>query len=155
MVIFVLLRPNLGPAATTNLSASISDSQRTKRYALSNMLLSTTSAIPAHTITAHHGMVISQVTAGRHIGKDLLAGARDLYGGRSKSLEKDLKQARRQALTELASQAQRKGANGVVGIRLDMENVAGSMLLFVGQGTAVTAVQNDPSTVGVLDGESL
>lgn len=106
------------------------------------MLLSTTSEIPAHTITAYHGVAISQVTAGRHLGKDIAAGVRDIFGGRSKSLETDLEAARRQALDELASQAQGMGANAVVGIRVDMENVGGSMLLFVGQGTAVTAVKD-------------
>ncbi len=105
------------------------------------MLLSTTSQIPGHTITGYRGMVISQVTAGRHLGKDVLAGVRDVFGGRSKSLEKDLQAARKEALNELASEAQQMGANGVVGIRLDMENVGGSMLLFVGQGTAVTAIK--------------
>ncbi|MCQ3803687.1 MAG: YbjQ family protein [bacterium] len=105
------------------------------------MLLSTTSEVPGHTITAYKGMVISQVTAGRHLGKDVLAGVRDVFGGRSKSLEKDLESARQQALSELAAKAQQIGANAVVGIRLDMENVAGSMLLFVGQGTAVTATR--------------
>ncbi len=105
------------------------------------MLLSTTSEIPAHTITGYHGMVISQVTAGRHLGKDIAAGVRDIFGGRSKSLETDLEGARKQALDELASEARQMGANAVVGIRVDMENVGGSMLLFVGQGTAVTAVK--------------
>ena len=103
------------------------------------MLLSTTSEVPGHTITGYKGMVISQVTAGRHLGKDVLTGVRDVFGGRSKSLEKDLEGARREALSELAAKAQRMGADAVVGIRLDMENVSGSMLLFVGQGTAVTA----------------
>ena len=106
------------------------------------MLLSTTSEIPGHTITAYKGMVISQVTAGRHVGKDVLAGVRDVFGGRSKSLEKDLEAARREALSELADNAREIGANAIVGIRLDMENVAGSMLLFVGQGTAVTAAKS-------------
>jgi uncharacterized protein YbjQ (UPF0145 family) len=104
------------------------------------MLLSTTSELPAHTITAYKGMVISQVSAGRHIGKDVLAGVRDVFGGRSKSLERDLEAARRQALGELAERAQELGGNAVVGVRVDMENVGASMLLFVGQGTAVTAV---------------
>ena len=106
------------------------------------MLLSTTSEVPGHTITGYKGMVISQVTAGRHLGKDVLTGVRDMFGGRSKSLEKDLEGARQEALSELAAKAKRMGADAVVGIRLDMENVSGSMLLFVGQGTAVTASKN-------------
>ena len=106
------------------------------------MLLSTTSEVPGHTITGYKGVVISQVTAGRHIGKDVLAGVRDVFGGRSKSLERDLEASRQQALEELATKADRMGANAVVGIRLDMENVAGSMLLFVGQGTAVVATKS-------------
>lgn len=101
------------------------------------MLLSTTPEVPGHNITDYKGLVISQVTAGRHIGKDVLAGVRDVFGGRSKSLEKDLQNSRQEALSELAGKARQMGANAVVGIRLDMENVAGSMLLFVGQGTAV------------------
>lgn len=106
------------------------------------MLLSTTSEVPGHAITGYKGIVISQVTAGRHLGKDVLTGVRDVFGGRSKSLERDLEAAREQALSELATKAQAMGANAVVGIRLDMENVGGSMLLFVGQGTAVTATKD-------------
>ena len=106
------------------------------------MLLSTTSEVPGHTITGYRGMVTSQVTAGRHIGKDVLTGVRDVFGGRSKSLERDLEASRQQALSDLASKAERMGANAVIGIRLDMENVGGSMLLFVGQGTAVTATKS-------------
>ena len=106
------------------------------------VLLSTTSEVPGHTITGYKGIGISQVSAGRHIGKDVLAGVRDVFGGRSKSLEKDLEASRQQALSELAAKAEQIGANAVIGIRLDMENVGGTMLLFVGQGTAVTATKS-------------
>ncbi len=106
------------------------------------MLISTTAGIAGHTIIEHKGLVLSQVTAGRHVGKDVLAGMRDVFGGRSKSLEKDLEASRRAALSELASEAGKIGANAVVGMRLDMENVSGSMLLFVGQGTAVVVARD-------------
>jgi uncharacterized protein YbjQ (UPF0145 family) len=68
-----------------------------------------------------------------------MATVRDIVGGRSAAYEKELREARRVAFEELQAEAQRIGANAVVGIDLDYEVVGpnGSMLMVSVSGTAV------------------
>ena len=65
---------------------------------------------------------------------------RDIVGGRAGSYETVLRDARQQALSELAEEARKMGSNAVVGIDLDYEVLGqgGSMLMVSASGTAVT-----------------
>ena len=76
---------------------------------------------------------------GANIFKDLFAGIRDIVGGRAGAYEGALRDARRQAYDELAYEAERMGADAVVGVDLDYEVVGqnGSMLMVSISGTAV------------------
>ena len=62
-----------------------------------------------------------------------------MFGGRSKTYERVLEQAKEDALRELAEKAQALGANGVLGVDLDFETIGsgGSMLMVIATGTAV------------------
>lgn len=68
-----------------------------------------------------------------------MAGIRDFFGGRSGAYEEVLREAKDTALEEMAREAQKLGANAVVGIDLDYETVggSGSMLMVTCSGTAV------------------
>ena len=68
-----------------------------------------------------------------------MASIRDFFGGRSGAYEDVLRQAKNTALTEMEREAERMGANAVVGIDLDYETVgqSGSMLMVTCSGTAV------------------
>ena len=74
-----------------------------------------------------------------NIFKDLFAGIRDIVGGRAGAYEGALRDARRQAYEELRYEAERMGADAVVGVDLDYEVVGqgGSMLMVSISGTAV------------------
>lgn len=78
---------------------------------------------------------------GTNIFKDFLAGIRDIVGGRSGAYEKSLREAREIALDELKAEALSLGANAIVGIDLDYENISAggnsSMLMVSASGTAV------------------
>jgi uncharacterized protein YbjQ (UPF0145 family) len=103
------------------------------------MILSTTPTIEGRPATAYLGVVTGEAILGANIFKDLFAGIRDIVGGRSGSYEQVLRDARTQALDDLAAEAQRLGADAVVGIDLDYETVGqgGSMLMVTASGTAV------------------
>jgi len=103
------------------------------------MLQSTTPTLEGHRITAYKGIVTGEAILGANLFKDLFAGIRDLVGGRSAAYERELNNARRIALDELADQARRLGANAVVGVDLDYEVIGqnGSMLMVSASGTAV------------------
>ncbi|MEP2981118.1 MAG: heavy metal-binding domain-containing protein [Lentilitoribacter sp.] len=105
------------------------------------MIVSTTNSIEGKTITRYHGIVTGEAILGTNIFKDFLAGIRDIVGGRSGAYEKSLREAREIALDELRAEAASLGANAIVGVDLDYENISAggnsSMLMVSASGTAV------------------
>lgn len=101
------------------------------------MIITTTAVIEGRPVQEYLGIVNAQSIIGANIFKDLFAGLRDVFGGRSKTYEKVLEQAKEDALRELSQKAQGMGANAVVGVDLDFETVGGSMLMVIASGTAV------------------
>lgn len=104
------------------------------------MIISTTPNIEGRNITQYHGVVTGEAILGANIFKDFFAGIRDIVGGRSAAYERELRKAREIAMRELGEDAQRLGANAVVGVDLDYETVGqqGGMLMVSVSGTAVT-----------------
>lgn len=103
------------------------------------IIVSTTPTLEGHPIREYLGVVTGEVIVGANIFKDLFANIRDIVGGRAGAYESTLRDARREAFTELRSEAERLGANAVVGIDIDYEVVGqgGSMLMVSVSGTAV------------------
>lgn len=101
------------------------------------MIVTTTPAIEGHRIEAYLGIVAGEAILGAHIGRDILASITDLVGGRSKAYEEKVNQARDIALDEMASRAQAKGGNAVVGVDIDYEIIRQGMLMVSASGTAV------------------
>lgn len=103
------------------------------------MILTTTPTIEGRTIIEYKGVVFGEVITGVNFIKDFKASLRDIVGGRSGSYEKELINARVQALKELEERARQMNADAVVGIDLDYEVLgqSGSMLMVSASGTAV------------------
>lgn len=104
------------------------------------MIFSTTPNIEGKRITEYHGIVTGEAILGANIFKDIMAGIRDIVGGRSGAYEKAFRQARQIAFEEMEQQAAELGVNAVVGIDIDTETVGsqGAMLMVSVNGTAVT-----------------
>ena len=103
------------------------------------MLLTTTPTVEGRRIVTYYGVVTGETIIGANVMRDFLAGIRDFFGGRSGAYEEVLREAKNTALEEMSREAQRLGANAVVGIDLDYETVggSGSMLMVTCRGTAV------------------
>ncbi len=105
------------------------------------MILSTTNTIEGHAIAEYKGVVTGEAILGTNIFKDFFAGIRDIVGGRSGAYEKSLREARQIAIEEMKDEARKLGANAVIGIDLDYENISAggnsSMLMVSATGTAV------------------
>lgn len=103
------------------------------------MLLTTTNTIEGNKVTRYIGLVSGEAIIGANLFKDIFAGIRDIVGGRSGSYERVLREAKDNALAEMANNAEKLGANAVIGIDLDYETVGqnGSMLMVSSSGTAV------------------
>jgi uncharacterized protein YbjQ (UPF0145 family) len=103
------------------------------------MILTTTPNIEGQPIRDYKGIVTGEVIVGANIFKDLFASVRDIVGGRSGAYESTLRDAREEAMRELAAEAKSLGATAVVGIDFDYEVLGqgGSMLMVTASRTAV------------------
>lgn len=104
------------------------------------MIITTTGGIEGREIADYKGIVFGEVITGINFLKDIGAGLRNFFGGRSKGYEDEMINARNQALDEMQQRAVQCGANAVVGVKFDYE-VLGSdngMLMITASGTAVT-----------------
>lgn len=103
------------------------------------MIISTTSTLDGKPIATYLGLVSGEAILGANIFRDIFAGIRDIVGGRSHAYEQELRKAKDIAVREMVDQAQALGANAIVGVDLDYENVgqSGGMLMVSASGTAV------------------
>ncbi|HED07648.1 MAG TPA: heavy metal-binding domain-containing protein [Ignavibacteria bacterium] len=105
------------------------------------MLVITTPSIEGKKIIRYYGIVSGEAILGANIFKDFFAGIRDIVGGRSAAYEKELRQAKDIAITEMTETAEALGANAVIAVDLDYETIGGgggNMLMVSASGTAVT-----------------
>ncbi|MGP9767190.1 YbjQ family protein [Halomonas sp. AOP13-D3-9] len=104
------------------------------------VILTTSSHLEGYRVTDHLDIVSSECVFGMNVIKDMFAGFRDFFGGRNKSSQNALRDARVACLDELRVEAAQLGANAVIGIDLDYSEISGggkSMLFLVATGTAV------------------
>ena len=105
------------------------------------MIVTTTSVLSGKEVTEYHGLVSGEAILGANIFRDFFAGIRDIVGGRSGAYEQSLREAKEIALREMEEAARRLGANAVIGVDLDYENITagsgGGMLMVSASGTAV------------------
>lgn len=107
---------------------------------ISPLILTTTPSIDGYEIVKTIEIITAECVFGMNIFKDFMASISDVFGGRSKSTQNLLKQARKNCLNELKIEAAEVGANAVVGVKLDYSEFSGqgkSMLFLVASGTAV------------------
>ncbi|MGM0578766.1 MAG: YbjQ family protein [Myxococcota bacterium] len=112
------------------------------------MPITTTFVVPGQANAEVLGVVGAEAAIGMNIFKDFFTSVRDVVGGRSKSLQKVLRQARQQCLADLAEEAKALNADAVVGASFAYEQFSGqgkSMVLVVASGTAVKTVRRRPS----------
>lgn len=103
------------------------------------MLITTTPSIEGKRITQYFGLVSGETIIGANLVKDLFANITDIVGGRSGVYEKTLREAKETAIEEMTQEAQRLGANAVIGVDLDYETLGSgsSMLMVTACGTTV------------------
>lgn len=101
------------------------------------MLITTTPGIEGRPVTEYLGIVTAQGVLGVDALKDVIAGVRNIFGGRAKSYENQLASGVSDALAEREKQAGQLGADAVVGVDVDYESVGSNMLMVSASGTAV------------------
>ena len=112
-------------------------------------VLVTTEAAPVGLgIDQRLGIVTAEVVFGVNVLKELLAGVRNVVGGRSETLQQVLKDARETVLNEMQRDAYRRGADAVIAVTLNYNDITTggtTMLFLVGAGTAVVTTPPVPT----------
>ena len=93
---------------------------------------------PGKTITACHGVVSGSSVRSKHVGRDIMAGLKNMVGGELKGYTELLEESRAQATERMQAQATQMGANAVVNVRFSTSSVAAGAAEIYVYGTAVT-----------------
>ena len=105
----------------------------------SDIVLTTESVLSGVDVIERLEIVSAECVFGMNMFRDWFAGIRDIFGGRSSASQKVLRDARRVCLTELRREALMVGANAVIAVDLNYNEISGdgkSMLFLVATGTA-------------------
>ena len=101
------------------------------------MILSTTYSIHGKKIVKHLGLVRGNTIRARHIGRDIIAVLRNLVGGEISDYTKMIAESREQSIDRMIEEAQKLGANAIIGVRFSTTEVmqgAAEIMVF---GTAI------------------
>jgi uncharacterized protein YbjQ (UPF0145 family) len=106
------------------------------------MILVTTPSVPGCKTTKVLGLVRGNTIRARHLGRDVMAGLKNLVGGEITDYTKMMAEAREQALDRLMEEARALGANAVVGLRFTTTTMMQSAAEFLTYGTAVVCEED-------------
>ena len=101
------------------------------------MLIITSDAIPGRDITETLGLVTANTVRARHIGRDILAGLKNLVGSRIGAYQQLLMESRQEAIGAIEEQAAEQGADAIVALRMATASIMGGAAEVLVYGTAV------------------
>jgi uncharacterized protein YbjQ (UPF0145 family) len=101
------------------------------------MIVVTADEIPEKSITKTLGIVRGNTIRARHLGKDIIAWLRSLVGGEITEYTKLIAESREQAVDRMVDDAERLGANAIVGARFSTSVLMGGAAELLAYGTAV------------------
>lgn len=101
------------------------------------MLISNLEVIPDRKVTKHLGLVQGSSVRSKHVGRDIMASIKNIFGGELVGYTELLSESREEAMSRLKQQAEAVGANAILNVRFSTSSVAqGAAEIYV-YGTAV------------------
>jgi uncharacterized protein YbjQ (UPF0145 family) len=101
------------------------------------MIIVTSENIAGKRIVKTLGLVRGNTVRARHIGKDILAGLRNIVGGEVHEYAKLVAESREQSLDRMTTEAAELGANAVIAARFTTSVLMGGAAELLAIGTAV------------------
>ena len=101
------------------------------------MIITTSGRIEGEKITKTVGMVKGSTIRARHLGRDIMAGLRGVVGGEISEYTKMMAEAREQAIQRMIEDAEKQGANAVVGMRFATSMIMQNAAEVLAYGTGV------------------
>jgi len=104
---------------------------------MSEIITSTTTEIPGKQVIQVLGVAKGNTIRARNIGRDVLAGFKNVVGGEIKSYTQMTTQAREEAFNRMINEAVTMGADAVIGIRYTTSMIMQGAAEMLAYGTAV------------------
>jgi uncharacterized protein YbjQ (UPF0145 family) len=104
------------------------------------LIVTNIESVPGKTIAEHFGLVSGNTIRAKHIGRDIMAGLKNLVGGELKGYTQLLQESRQQALERMIEEADELGANAIINVRFSTSSVAQGAAELYAYGTAVSVV---------------
>lgn len=101
------------------------------------MIITNTESVPGMRMVEHYGLVQGSTIRAKNIGRDFMAGMKNLVGGELKGYTELLRESRDEAVHRMTLQAEELGANAVVNLRFSTSSVAAGAAEILCYGTAV------------------
>lgn len=116
---------------------------------MDNLIITTTNNVENYVVDKYLGVVTTNLVIGTNIFSDLVASLSDFFGGMSGTYRKQMDTLYERARDQISFEAKQKGANAILGYRIDFDEISGqgkSMFMISVSGTAVK-LSNKPKEV--------
>ena len=102
-----------------------------------SIVISNTESIPGRKIVEFYGVVTGNTVRAKHVGRDIMAGLKNIVGGELKGYTELLQDSRNEATERMIEQARSMGANAVVNVRFATSSISQGAAELFAYGTAV------------------
>lgn len=103
------------------------------------MIIVTTNEVPGKNIRETIGLVQGSTVKAKHVGRDIGASLKTLVGGEIKGYSDLMREARDEALQRMIQEAEKAGANAIIGMRYQTSQIMQTASEVIAYGTAVKA----------------
>ena len=104
---------------------------------VAGIILTNIETVPGRPVVEHYGIVQGSTIRAKHVGRDLMAGLKNIVGGELKGYTELLRESRNEATNRMVEQARELGANAVINVRYTTSSVAQGASEILVYGTAV------------------
>ena len=101
------------------------------------MIITTSGQVEGKKIKKTIGLVKGSTIRARHLGKDIMASFRGMVGGEISEYTKMMAEAREQAIQRMVEDAEKQGANAIIGMRFTTSMVMQNAAEILAYGTGV------------------
>ena len=101
------------------------------------MILVNTDFVPGYRVTESLGLVRGSTIRAKHVGKDIIAGLRTIFGGEIKEYTEMLIESRAESMRRMELQAEKLKADAVINVRFVTSQVMTGAAELLAYGTAV------------------
>jgi uncharacterized protein YbjQ (UPF0145 family) len=101
------------------------------------MIITNIEIVPGKRIIKHLGLVQGSSVRAKHVGRDIMASLKNIFGGELKGYTELLQESRDEAVNRMMEQAKAVGANAVLNVRFSTSSIAAGAAELFSYGTAV------------------